>query len=143
MTLADTNVWLALAISGHQHFGAATSWFWKQPTQSVAFCRATQHSLMRLFTTRAVMEGYGSTPLSNRAAWQVFDDLASHPTTTVLPEPPGTVDLWRELSNIETASPKVWMDAYLAAFAIASGCRLASTDRAFERFRGLDFEYLF
>jgi len=34
------------------------------------------------------------------------------------------------------------MDAYLAAFAIASGCRLASTDRAFERFHDLDFEFL-
>ena len=36
-------------------------------------------------------------------------------------------------------SPRVWMDAYLAAFARAEGCTLVTTDGAFKQFEGLDF----
>ncbi len=50
--------------------------------------------------------------------------------------------VWRKLSARETVSPKVWMDAYLAAFAIAGGFRLVTFDRAFLAFKGLDLELL-
>ncbi len=33
--------------------------------------------------------------------------------------------------------PKLWMDAYLAAFAAAAGVRLVTTDAAFGQFAGL------
>lgn len=46
--------------------------------------------------------------------------------------------LWKELALRETASPKLWMDAYLAAFAIAGRFRMVTTDAAFRQFRGLD-----
>ncbi len=38
----------------------------------------------------------------------------------------------------DTASPKIWMDAYLAAFALAGGYQMVTTDAAFKQFRGLD-----
>ena len=59
-------------------------------------------------------------------------------------EHPDTVARWRRLASCETASPKVWMDAYLAAFAIAGGLRLVSLDRDFRSFErdGLDFVLL-
>ena len=41
-----------------------------------------------------------------------------------------------------TASPKLWMDAYLAAFALAGGCRMVTTDAAFKQFAGLDLELI-
>lgn len=49
-----------------------------------------------------------------------------------------------QLSNIKTSSPKVWMDAYLAAFAITSGLRFVTFDRDFQKFRtqGLDLVIL-
>ena len=34
------------------------------------------------------------------------------------------------------------MDAYLAAFALAGGYRMVTTDAAFKQFRGLDLELL-
>jgi predicted nucleic acid-binding protein len=37
-----------------------------------------------------------------------------------------------------TASPKLWMDAYLAAFALAGRYSMVTTDAAFRQFRGLD-----
>ena len=36
------------------------------------------------------------------------------------------------------ASPKLWMDAYLAAFAIAAKQQLVTTDKAFRQFKDLD-----
>lgn len=53
-------------------------------------------------------------------------------------EPAGLERRWQELALRETASPKLWMDAYLAAFALAGGYRLVTTDRAFRQFTGLD-----
>jgi len=42
--------------------------------------------------------------------------------------------LWHSLSALNRASPKVWMDAYLAAFATAGGLRLLTLDRDFKSF---------
>jgi uncharacterized protein len=46
--------------------------------------------------------------------------------------------LWKELAVRETASPKLWMDAYLAAFALAGRYQMVTTDAGFRQFRGLD-----
>jgi predicted nucleic acid-binding protein len=49
---------------------------------------------------------------------------------------------WQRLSTVPSASPKLWMDAYLAAFAISGGYRLVTFDNAFTQFQGLDLELL-
>jgi predicted nucleic acid-binding protein len=49
---------------------------------------------------------------------------------------------WRQLAARDAASPKRWMDAYLAAFAQAGGYRLVTTDAAFRQFAGLDLVLL-
>jgi predicted nucleic acid-binding protein len=54
-------------------------------------------------------------------------------------EPAGIDRWWRRYSERNTASPKLWMDAYLAAFARAEGCTLVTTDGAFKQFDGLDY----
>lgn len=48
------------------------------------------------------------------------------------------------LVDTPSASPKVWMDAYLAAFAIRTGLPFASLDADFRRFEaaGLDLHLL-
>jgi predicted nucleic acid-binding protein len=53
-------------------------------------------------------------------------------------EPPELEVLWQDFACRHTASPKLWMDAYLAAFAVAGGMALVTTDAAFRQFRGLD-----
>lgn len=40
------------------------------------------------------------------------------------------------------ASPKLWMDAYLAAFARSAGYTLVTTDAAFTQFADLDLRLL-
>ncbi len=81
----------------------------------------------------------GDVPLSNEAAWRVYDDFRSD-TRVVFrdEEPDGLERWWRQYSQRNSASPKLWMDAYLAAFARAEGCTMVTTDAAFKQFSGLD-----
>jgi toxin-antitoxin system PIN domain toxin len=110
---------------------------------SVLFCRATQQSLLRLLTTAAVLAPYGNPPLTNDEAWQVYAAFAADDRIFLLDrEPPGTESAWVDYAAIKTASPKRWMDAYLAAFARSSGSTLVTTDSAFRSFPSLDLRLL-
>jgi uncharacterized protein len=144
VVLCDSNVWLALALSGHVHHGAARAWFESiDEPASVFFCRATQQTLLRLLTNPSVLKPYGNPPLTNRQAWQVYDALRADDRIAFrVEEPTGLEPEWKRLALRGTASSKLWMDAYLAAFARSGGYRLVTTDAAFRQFRGLELELL-
>jgi uncharacterized protein len=140
MTLPDTNLWLALALSKHTHHAAARRWpdVEHQP-ESIGFCRSTQQAFLRLVTTSAVMSLYGNAPLSNRDAWATFEAFIDDERFVMQAEPAGLTAVWKRLAALRrTSSPKLWMDAYLAAFAIATGAQIVTTDQAFLQFSGLD-----
>jgi uncharacterized protein len=61
--------------------------------------------------------------------------LLSRPEIAEMDEPSGTAALWQRLATRDTASPKVWMDAYLAAFAITGGLRFVTLDGDFKSYR--------
>lgn len=144
MVLCDSNVWLALALSEHQHHRAARDWLETINTpNSVCFCRATQQSFLRLVTTAAVMGRYDAPPLTNRHAWRIYEQILSDDRIFLHAEEPSRLETrWKSLSLRDTASPKIWMDSYLAGFALASGLGLVTTDRAFVAFPGLDLTLL-
>lgn len=144
MDLCDSNVWLALALSRHVHHAKAVRWFdaVKDPA-SVFFCRATQQSLLRLLTNASVLSPYGNPPLTNRQAWDAYAALlADYRVGFRAEEPTGLEAHWKRLALRDTASSKLWMDAYLTSFAVVGGYRLVTTDQAFDQFRGLDLELL-
>jgi uncharacterized protein len=138
--LCDSNVWLALAVSEHVHHAASRAWVdTVDERRSVLICRATQQSLLRLLTTRAVLAPYGASPLTNSQAWELYEALVADDRIIFRPDEPAGIDRWwRELAIRPSASPKLWMDAYLAAFALAEGCMMVTTDTAFQQFKGLD-----
>jgi toxin-antitoxin system PIN domain toxin len=141
VTLADTNFWLALTLSRHVFHPAARDWFASQSAPSaVLFCRATQQSLLRLLTTEAVTRPYGVEPMSNGQAWEVYHGLRTERRVGWAAEPdPAAVDArWKSLAAGDTPSPKLWMDAYLAAFALVANHGFVTTDRAFTQFSDLD-----
>ncbi len=143
MPLADSNVWLALALSKHVHHAAARAWLGQQaPPKTVFFCRSTQQSFLRLLTTSAVFTPYGIPPLSNKAAWAVYEGFRADARMSWVDEPRGLEASWKRLAAATKPSPKLWMDAYLAAFAIAGGYQLVTTDKAFKQFKGLDLVVL-
>jgi len=51
-------------------------------------------------------------------------------------EPVGLVPIWHRLAALPSASPKVWMDAYLAAFATAGDLDMITFDQGFSQFPG-------
>jgi toxin-antitoxin system PIN domain toxin len=143
MKLADSNVWLALAVSKHFYHGAAQAWMAAQPaTGEVLFCRSTQQSFLRLLTTKSVLQAYGSPPLTNREAWGFYEGLTVDSHIGWSDEPRGIETHWQSLAKCDTASPKMWMDAYLAAFAIAGAHQLVTTDKAFAQYAGLELVML-
>ena len=140
MRLCDSNVWLALALSRHVHHAGARDWLETiaEPA-SVLFCRATQQTFLRLLTNTAVLAPYGNPPLTNQEAGRAYEALLADDRIIFRAEEPAELDLhWKEFALRDTASPKLWMDAYLAAFALAGGYQMVTTDSAFRQFSGLD-----
>lgn len=136
----DTNVWLSLALSRHVHHAAARDWLGQvDAPASILFCRVTQQSFLRLLTNAAVLAPYGNAPLTNREAWAAYESLAADDRIALqVEEPAETERLWIDFASRPTASPKLWMDAYLAAFAAAGGFQVVTTDTAFRQFTGVE-----
>jgi uncharacterized protein len=144
-SLFDTSVWIAAVFPAHTfHRRAQSALLDATPSAPVVFCRSTQQSFLRLASTPALLKVYGTEGFTNRDALVAMDVLLTLPNVCVREEPPGTVALWHRLASRDTASPKVWMDAYLAAFAIAGGLRMVTFDRDFHTFvaQGLELVLL-
>lgn len=136
--LCDSNVFLAIALEQHAHYALASAWFTALPEPETAlFCRSTWISFLRLLTQKLAPDYL---PLTDREAWVALDRLMEDDVTGFAAEPEGLVPVWQQLTEGDAASPKVWMDAYLAAFAIIDGLRLVTLDSDFRNFEraGLD-----
>jgi predicted nucleic acid-binding protein len=71
-----------------------------------------------------------------RDAWSCYDALRGDERTGFVAEAAGLERLWREYASSRTYSPKVWTDAYLAAFASSAGLTMVTFDRAIASFPG-------
>lgn len=85
-------------------------------SESCAFCRLTQQGFLRLATNPAA---FGDEAVSLAKAWECYDIFFRDPRIIFVFEPAGVDSAWREYSSRRSYSPKVWNDAYLAAFARA------------------------
>ena len=133
--LFDSNIWLALTFSAHPHHALAKEVFAEATAEHRAcFCRATQQSFLRLSTTPALLKAYGAEGFGNEDAAELLESLFRLSTVGFLEEPNGIQQLWLELAALPSASPKVWMDAYLAAFAIRHDTEFVTLDRDFMGF---------
>jgi uncharacterized protein len=139
MPLADSNIWLSLALSEHELHVVVRGWFASlQPPETLLFCRPTQQSFLRLLTTREVLALHGVPPLTNEKAWSTYEGFLADDRVAWVEEPRGLEAKWKSLATKQQPAPKLWNDAYLAAFAIAGGHRLVTTDKGFKQFAGLD-----
>ena len=134
-TLYDSNVWLALTFSAHPHHALANKIFAiASPENPACFCRATQQSFLRLSTTPAILKNYGAQGFTNHDAVTLLETLSQLPSIHTLAEPTELEPLWLNLAGLSSSSPKVWMDAYLAAFAILHEAEFVTLDRDFQNF---------
>lgn len=125
----DINVWVALTHAAHVHHDVARGWFRELPDGvRFCFCRHTQLGLLRLLTADAVM---GQEVLLQSEAWTVYDRWLEDRRVALLDEPPALERRFRALTRGRHASPKLWADAYLSAFADAAQVTLVTFDRGF------------
>ncbi len=132
----DTNVWIAFHFKGHPHHHLAAEFMrGRSVDEPASLSRAVETSWLRLVTTATICRSYSAAVLTNPAAIEALDRWRSQPQILCLDaEPAGTRELWLELAAIPSTSPKVWMDAYLAAFAIRAGIPFATLNSDFRRF---------
>ena len=126
LSFPDVNVWLALASPDHIHKLLALNWLDRQAGM-IAMTRATQKSFLRLITTAAVMN---NKPLTNEDAWLAYDRFFGDNRFSFFPEPPGVDRFFRLESSKTVPAPKLWADAWLLAFAHATGGTVITFDRA-------------
>jgi predicted nucleic acid-binding protein len=89
--------------------------------------RFTQIGVLRILTTAAAMSGKA---LGMDAAWLAYDRLFEDDRVALLPEPDTLEPQFRSLSRSGMASPKVWADVYIAAFAAQYRGTLITFDQA-------------
>ena len=124
----DVNVWVALNSEVHTHHATAKRWYEAiPPSATIVFCRQTQLGLFRILTTAAVM---GQEVLTQLQCWRIYDQWSSTGQVAWADEPRNLEAGLRALTARATSSPKIWMDAYLAAFSDAAGFQLVTFDRA-------------
>ncbi len=126
----DVNVWFALAVADHPHHYPALAW-WNEEPSLAGFSRLTQLGLLRLLTTASAM---GGLPLANEEAWSIYDRFLADSRVRVFPELSALENLFRSHSSLRQSSPKVWVDAYLAAHAVAHEATLVTFDQAFMKY---------
>jgi len=122
----DVNVWLALASAEHTHREAALHW-WEAQNEPILFSRITQMGLLRLLTTSGAMNGK---PLQMKQAWRVYDEFTTDERVVFAPEPARVEARFRLATKKVSASPKLWTDAYLLAFAAEAESEIVTFDEA-------------
>lgn len=143
--LLDSHVWLSAAFAEHQAHAVARGVLRTASVEEPAlWCRATQQSFLRLASTPVIPTAYDVPKATNGDSWAALQTFLALPQVDVIDEPPELGRHWCQLGAIEQAAPKRWMDAYLAAFAIAAGLPLISLDQYFRQFerQGLVFQLL-
>ena len=73
--------------------------------------------------------------MSLRQAWRMYDELLADPRIVFAEGPEGVEAQWRAFTQRRTFSPKLWNDAYLAAFARAADLEIVSLDLGLKQYR--------
>ena len=138
--LLDASVWIPLSAPEHVHYLRARRYWDEESRDDLAFCRVTALALLRHLTNAKILRRciFGWRLRHGKA----LETWLAVPRITLLAEPPGIDEIlakWAGKLNLRSGH---WTDAYLAAFALASGCRLVAFDDDFHRYPGIEFLHL-
>jgi len=139
-TLCDVNVLLALVTDRHAHHATAVGWLDSVAAREAVICRVAQTGLLRLLNNPAVMR---EDVLDTTACWTLWHRLLEDERIRfAVTEPPGLDAAFEQFTRGQTFSPRLWTDAYLAAYALTGGLLLVTFDRGFRRFSALACQVL-
>ena len=137
--LLDASVWVPLSAPDHVHHARARQYWQSEASEDVAFCRVTALALLRHLTNPRIMQ---HAVLTGGEAWEAYERWLALPEILFLADPSGLDEQLGQLSRSIPIDAALWTDAYLAAFALAGGCRLVAFDADFHRFPNLNFLHL-
>ena len=134
--LLDVNVWVALAHEDHAHHALAKRYWENSATETIAFCRLTMLGFFRIITNGAAMSGQ---PFNAPEAWELYRSFLAAPNVTLVHEPARFEQRLAEMSDKKSFPSARWTDCALAAWALATGCRIVSFDKGFSQFEKIGF----
>ena len=138
--LCDVNVLLALVTDRHALHGLSVRWSESIPAAGAVVCRVAQMGLLRLLNNPAVMQ---EDVLDTASCWALWRRLLEDERFRFAPDEPPDLDAAFERFTIGRAfSPRLWTDAYLAAYAHAAQLTLVTLDHGFRSFPGLACDIL-
>jgi toxin-antitoxin system PIN domain toxin len=137
--LPDLNVWLALADPDHEYHERARRYWETEAASRLSFCRVTMLGLLRLLTNRKVMR---NDPFTPDQAWLAYRSFLALPEVVFLAESPSAESQMATWTDSPLFAPGRWTDAWLAALALTTRCRLVSFDSDFRNFPGISFFHL-
>lgn len=136
--LLDVNVLLALTSAQHEHAHTAAIWFNGISPGDGVVCRVAQLGLLRLLNDPAVLK---EEALDATTCWETWDAFTADSRIRVeYAEPDGLEREFRRLTRGKNYYPKLWTDAYLAAYASAANLKVATLDRTSIKFADIDVE---
>lgn len=136
----DSNVGVALTFGSHPlHHRGGRQLRQASPERPVCRIRATELSALRLITTPTIHRAFGVPRFSNAEAIEHLGSLFHRTGCVEVAEADGTRELWLRLADAGSPSPKLWIDAYLAAVSIQGALHFVTCDPDFQRYgsRGL------
>jgi toxin-antitoxin system PIN domain toxin len=132
LCVIDSNVVLPLLLEQHPHRAAAAAWWNDCEDLSVIFTLPVRMSVLRLLTNRTLM---GDGILAPDKAWETLSALLTDARAATKDETPLGIDIiWLRLVRDREPSPNLWTDAWLAAYAEATGAEMVTLDRGFRSF---------
>jgi len=134
--LTDANLLLyAYNVDAAEH-NTSRQWLETQLSGSNLFCFAWQTitAFLRISTNQRAF----AAPLSAKEATSIVTEWLERPQTVLLTPGENHWAIFQKLLESGQATGPLVMDAHLAALAIEHGAALASSDRDFSRFPGLN-----
>lgn len=138
--LCDVNVLLALVTDRHALHGLAVRWSDGISAGEAVLCRVTQMGLLRLLNNPVVMQ---EDVLDTAGCWAIWRRLLEDERFRfAADEPVGLDAVFERFTRGRAFSPRLWTDAYLAAYAHANQLTLVTLDRGFRGFPDLACDVL-
>jgi toxin-antitoxin system PIN domain toxin len=103
--------------------------------ETAFFCRLTQQGFLRLANNP---KAFPADAVSADMAWQLYDTTLSDARVAFANEPMGMEPAWRRWTQARPFTPKLWNDAYLAAFAETGGLEVVTFDQGFTQYKAVN-----
>ena len=136
MTLVDANVLLYSYDSESPHHDVSKRWFEAELSSGrpISFALVTLLAFVRIASDRRVF----THPLTPAEACSLIEGWLAQANARMLSPGPRTWTILSDLCTSGQAKGPMVMDAHLAALAVEHGTSIATTDRDFTRFPGID-----